>query len=286
METNVRWATIRTGGTTLVSVVLWSERPRTVRVRPTVDGPVWPPRRRGVPSEGWTDGEFTGTVDGRLAVGFATHASAGVPASSNTSDLSDEEDEVCRGEERDGDTHRGSADPELDADANADVDAPVEVTWLGPAELDGPADPALDVDVPRVEATVPGVRRALGDPRPPRDAVPPVAPSLTSSERRDASRDPPPATERGAPDPGSEVRPYLVCAERRIETGEALAAAATLDAATEAVERAGGLDAVRALPRVIERDAERLARLERRAEMLRERAEHVTVPVETMERLA
>jgi hypothetical protein len=137
-----------------------------------------------------------------------------------------------------------------------------------------------------VEATVPGVRRALGDPRPPRDAVPPVTPSLTSSERRDASHDPPPATDRGAPAPGSEVRPYLVCAERRIETGEALAAAATLDAATEAVERAGGLDAVRALPRSIERDAERLARLGRRAEMLRERAEHVTVPVETMERLA
>lgn len=219
-ETDVEWSVTREGEVSLVSVVLRSSRARRVRIRPTVEGPVWPPRRRGVPAAGWDDGEFEGVVEGRRAVGFATPA-----------DLSD---------------------------------GPVEVRWSGPAD----PDPAFErhPDVPPVETTTAGVLRALGDPRPPRDAVPDGV-----------------GAGPGGRAPAADT---LAAIEDRVELGEALDAADTLPAATEAVERAGGLDVVRALPAELDRDAERLVGGGERTRALRERIERVTVPVDTLERLS
>ncbi len=219
-ETDVEWSVTREGEVSLVSVVLRSGRARQVRVRPTVEGSVWPPRKRGVPAAGWNDGEFVGVVEGRRAVGFATPAAL--------------------------------------------VDSPVEVRWSGPAD----PEPAFErhPDVPPVEATAGGVLRTLGDPRPPRDAVPDGV--------------------GAGPEGRAPTADTLAAVENRVELGEALDAADTLPAATGAVERAGGLDAVRALPAELDRDAERLVGGGERARALRERIGRVTVPVDTLERIA
>lgn len=254
------WTTAREGDATLVSVVLEVDRPRRVRVTNELDGPVWPPRRRGVPAASWDETGFEGRVEGRRALGYATPA----PPDSE--------------------------------------EPPVDVEWLGPADGDPDAGPAHP-NVPAVEPTPDGVVRALGDPGPPRDAVPSPG---TSEEGSNATGPAGAATDRpdgdGAnrtaetgggeaptagdadltPDPGESLDAIAA----RIDRAEALAAADTLPAATAAVERAGGLAEVRALAAALEDDAEALARIERRARALRERARAVEVPVGTLERLA
>ncbi|WP_254536500.1 DUF7857 domain-containing protein [Halomarina litorea] len=228
--TDVEWTTTDEGDVTLVSVVLRSERPRRVRVRPTRGGPVWPPRSDGVPVEGWDDGTFEGVVDGRRALGFATPARDGTTA------------------------------------------GPVDVTWLGPAD----PTPAFErhPDVPPVAATPAGVVQALGDPAPPRDAVP---------NARDAPDGATGETTRTVGDPAPEEID-LAAVERRVELAEALAAAGSLAEATEAVERAGGLAGVHALSRALDVDGERLERAGHDA--LADRVRAVSVPVGTLERIA
>jgi hypothetical protein len=70
------WDLDRTDGVTLVRAYVTAERPRRVRVANRLDGPVWPPRRRGQPAPGWDDDEFEGVVTpgDRLVVGYATPA--------------------------------------------------------------------------------------------------------------------------------------------------------------------------------------------------------------------
>lgn len=69
-----RTDTVAAGPATLVHVVVTANAERTVRVEPAGDGPVWPPRRRGVPAAGWDPSGFEGRVapGEPLAVGFAT----------------------------------------------------------------------------------------------------------------------------------------------------------------------------------------------------------------------
>ncbi|PSQ00896.1 hypothetical protein BRC94_04960 [Halobacteriales archaeon QS_5_70_17] len=250
------WTTARAGDATLVSVVLRVDRPRRVRVTNELDGPVWPPRRRGAPAAGWDETGFEGRVEKRRALGYATPAAPGEP--------------------------------------------PVDVEWLGPAD-DAPERGTDRADVPSVDPTADGVVRALGDPRPPRDAVPspgssegePGAPGPTgpAADRPDgggADRAADPAGDAstaGGSDPrfGSES---LDAIEERVGRAEALAGADTLPAATAAVEDAGGLAAVRELAARLDDDAAALARIERRARALRERVRSTEVPVETLERLA
>ena len=70
------WRLERSGGVTLVGLVVEADRSCRVRVENSLDGPVWPPRRHGEPVAGWEDGTFTGRVpdDGTLTVGYATPA--------------------------------------------------------------------------------------------------------------------------------------------------------------------------------------------------------------------
>lgn len=132
------WTVREAGGVAFVEAVLTAAAPRRVRLTARVEGPVWPPRRNGVPEREWSDGELTATVapDRPLAVGFATPA--------------------------------------------AGDDPPVEVVD------ERPADPDDDGIV--ATATPDGVVRALGDGRPPRDAVP--APTVESArDNADSSTD-------------------------------------------------------------------------------------------------
>jgi len=70
------WRLERSGGVTLVGLVVDADRPCRVRIENRLDGPVWPPRRHGEPVAGWEDGTFTGRVpdDGTVTVGYATPA--------------------------------------------------------------------------------------------------------------------------------------------------------------------------------------------------------------------
>lgn len=65
-------------GVTLVEAVIESSAPtaRQVRIESTLSGPIWPPRRNGVPELGWDDDGFEGIVEEgeRLALGFASPA--------------------------------------------------------------------------------------------------------------------------------------------------------------------------------------------------------------------
>lgn len=72
----LEWSCERSEGVTLVSLVVAADRPCRVRVENRLDGPVWPPRRRGQPAAGWDGDAFEGTVpaEGRLTVGYATPA--------------------------------------------------------------------------------------------------------------------------------------------------------------------------------------------------------------------
>ena len=70
------WRLERSGGVTLVGLVVEADRRCRVQVENSLDGPVWPPRRHGESVAGWNDGTFTGLVpgDGTLTVGYATPA--------------------------------------------------------------------------------------------------------------------------------------------------------------------------------------------------------------------
>lgn len=65
----------RQGETSLVELLVVNEtsHPRRVRVANRLDGPVWPPRKRGAPDVGWDDGGFEGVVDPgeRVGLGYA-----------------------------------------------------------------------------------------------------------------------------------------------------------------------------------------------------------------------
>lgn len=73
------WDTTTAGDATLVTLVLSSADPTHVRVENCLDGPVWPPRRQGVPAAGWDDEGFAGVVDGQLALGYASPATPADP---------------------------------------------------------------------------------------------------------------------------------------------------------------------------------------------------------------
>lgn len=61
-------------GVTLVELLVTADTPTRVRVENRLDGPVWPPRRQGVPAAGWSDEGFEGVVADRLVLGYASPA--------------------------------------------------------------------------------------------------------------------------------------------------------------------------------------------------------------------
>lgn len=75
---DLAWSVEVVDGVSLVAVTVASDLPiaRRVRVRNRLDGPVLPPRRRGVPEAGWDEEGVTRAVPpaGTLAVGYACPA--------------------------------------------------------------------------------------------------------------------------------------------------------------------------------------------------------------------
>ncbi|RBI64638.1 hypothetical protein DMJ13_01140 [halophilic archaeon] len=156
----LRWSTdARTGahGTvTLVELVVENpaETATRVRVGNCLDGPVWPPRREGVPESGWDDGGFESVVaaDSSRSLGYASPAAP--------------------------------EDPPVEVVWTERAGTPTDDSGSGPAGGAGLDAAAVAVDA---EATVAGAIRSLGDPRPPADAVAPS--SSPDDERSDADGD-------------------------------------------------------------------------------------------------
>jgi hypothetical protein len=240
--------TDRRKGVTLVEAVARNDGDvtRRVRLEHALDGSVWPPRRRGVPVDDWNDDAVERTLSPgeRTGVGFASPA----PPESPPVRVA-ESRRVGEAVERRGD--RGEEAAGSDA-----VDAS-EVSAAGDA-----AD----------------VLRELGDPSPPRDAVPPpddlgeppeaAAEGTTDRDAEEANE----AREEGLPAPVAE---WFAAVEARVETVEDCAAATSLPEATDAVGDAGDLAAVESALDRLPADAAALRAAGRRAESLADRADAV-----------
>jgi len=250
-------------GVTLVTVQLRDiDVPTRVHIENRLDGPLWPPRREGIPEPGWTDAGFAGVVGpGDETLGYATPAEPdGQPA-----ELVDAE-------------RVPDAGPvgELTADAASVV-----------RQLGDPSPPADAVPSGGTEPTVPP---ADGPPTVPDD--PALEPASGTAVGRAERPDQPDAAGDTARDATADdtfqrppaVGPWLDEMARRVGHAEALGAVETLPAATEAVRDAGGLAAVRDLSAAA--DERKLRALSRRTRRLADRRAEATVPVETLAALA
>lgn len=160
-------------------------------------------------------------------------------------------------------------------------DRPVALGYATPADPDDPPMRIVDSEPAPEKREAPGPRdvlRALGDPRPPRDAVEPDGGRTLDRGSRDQSS---PGAER--PTPGT-IEDELDAIERRLDRAERLAAVDSVDAARSAVEDEGGIAAVRALVAQLERDRDTLEHLDARVAALRDRSS-VDVRVADLERL-
>lgn len=165
----------RRAGVALVTLVVRNptDAPRRVRVANCLAGPVWPPRCEGVPAAGWDDGGFEGVVPARdrRALGYA-------------SPLADSDSDAPVADAPATDTADAPATDTADAPVTDTTDAladpPAELVWserAGASESRSETDPEEFAD----DETPEGVVRALGDPRPPADAVPTPGSSVPDS---------------------------------------------------------------------------------------------------------
>lgn len=244
----------RHDGVTLVTARLeGSGVAQRVRLANRLDGPVWPPRRQGVPEAGWDDDGFETVVspDDAVAVGYAS------PAPPTDPPLAIVDREIVDGGDS-GDGHE---------------------TAVTPRE----------------------VLRDLGDPSPPRDAVPlPVedADEATANggdaDADEGERAPEGETARGSDraaerrrsDVPADVNAWFDAVEERVAVAERLATAETVPEATAAVREAGGLADAESLVETLRRDAVALDAVADRAGRLADRTSAADVPLETYERLA
>jgi hypothetical protein len=149
----VECRTERREGVTLVAAVVINNTSvrRRVRVEHALDGPTWPPRRHGVPVEGWNGSAYVATVAAgdRTAVGFASPAPPESPAVSVTEnrrvDPADGETETPATAE-DVVRRLGDPSPPVDAvpmagDGSSSADASPDAAALG-------SGPNADADLP------------------------------------------------------------------------------------------------------------------------------------------
>jgi len=232
-------STRATGGVTLVHARLdGAGVTHRVRLANRLDGPVWPPRREGVPEAGWHGDRFETVVpaDGTVAVGYAS------PAPPTESPLEIVERDACTGN-------------------------------------DGRDEPRRDDTV-----TPSGVLRDLGDPSPPRDAVP--IPVTGATDPAGAPNGPAPTPPPEPAEIPEAVSAWLDDVAARVDAAERLAAAESVPAATGALREIGSLDDAETLVRRVADDAEALAAVADRTAALADRADETDVPLETLERIA
>jgi len=169
-----------------------------------------------------------------------------------------------------------------------DPDTPLVLGYASPgAPADPPARIADEGEPADREPTPEAVVKALGRREPPRDAV--LGGSAGSHSFDATEPDPDPSGCDGAGGGGSgDGEPFdawFRAVERRLETAERLAAATSVTEAESAIERTGGIAAVRRLRERLQEDRVALDRLDRECSRVSERAEAVDVPVEALSRL-
>jgi hypothetical protein len=225
----VEWDIDRTDGVTLVSMYVTATRACQVRVENQLQGPVWPPRRRGQPAAGWSADGYEGivTAGDRLVGGYATPATPDEPPVALT------------------------------------VAEPIETAETGSVE----AVVAGDDGIPTVGTRPAGVVRALGSPLVPRDAVPIPEADGPSPDRgvgsggpraevdrcggsdgrlcantpdRDGKTEQPDSDEQGEPSAPQDGADRA----RRTERSDGIAVAVGHEAGASNRERRGGTDAV------------------------------------------
>ena len=193
----------------------------------------------------------------------------------------------------------GVPEPGWDGEGFEGRVAPDDRLVLGYASPADPVDPPARIadegEPGDREPTPQAVVKALGRREPPRAAMPGGADGADSATDFDGTC-PGPDTPTSGPDtgPGSgsggsagnPVDAWFAAVEGRLEAAEDLVAATSVEEAEAAVERAGGIEAVRRLQEQLQADRATLSRLDRRCSRVRERAEGVEVPVEALARLA
>ena len=259
MRVDLSWTVDRVDGVWFVACRLHNptEVARRVRLDSRLDGPVLPPRRRGVPEAGWDATGLTLELgpDERRGVGFAC------PMSPDSDDDGDDTDQTP-----------------------PPPDPPVAVTDCAPV------DPTASTSTPTAAAAV----RRLGDHRPPRAVVdgsptPTTAASMAGTESNavaDGGTGSDQSVAGGSSlDGTAAITAWLDTVEARVEHAERLTDS-DLETATAALERIGSAAAAVDLAHQVDADASRLTRLADRASSLAARAEATDVPVETLEPLA
>ena len=265
----LEWHVTRDGGVTLVRLLVTSGTTERVRVRNCLDGPVWPPRRQGIPEEGWDGDEFEGVIDGsdRLVLGYASPAEPTDPPARLT-----------------------HSEPVEDRPREEEVTARDVIRTLGdpcpPRDVVGTGEPRNSRS-----PELAGTDDHPDSPEVPSGREPPPVRSGAESDRPAGSSD---GTE-GGDEPGDvggslvpdrAVDAWLGDVRNRLDEVERLADVSSVAGATEAVEAVGGAEDIAALRTQLEEDRERLESLAEESETLAARIESVEVPVEMLQQLA
>ncbi len=247
------WHATSHGGVTLVRLLVTSEATERVRVTNCLDGPVWPPRRQGVPEEGWDEEGFEGVVeaDGRLVLGYATPAEPCEPPARLTSPSGERAGAVTARE-----VVRTLGDPAPPRDAVSPVD-------------DSGSEDVSGTDT-GCHSTAPGPTGRLEQWE--------WGPEESDESEKESD-------ESAGVDPEA-VTAWLDDVETRLGEAERLAEVTSVEEATETLAAIGGREGIAHLQTSLDADRERIKGVGDRCEALAARLEAVEVPVETLERLA
>ena len=261
------WTTSRHDGVTLVTVRLTEiDSPVRVTVKNRLDGPIWPPRREGVPEAGWSETGFEGVVGpGSHALGYATPAPPTEPAAT----LAD----VTPAQDTDPDT--ASLDTAADVvRALGDPSPPADAVPAGGTyETTQSASPLDGVSGDSISTEATGHSGSA------------LTPPTAFDTRLEPAADAPDGSDRATAELPAAVGPWIAAMARRTDCAETLAEAETLPAATAAVRDAGGLEAVRTLAADSSTDERQLRTLAQRARRLADRRAAAAIPIATLETL-
>ncbi|MUV49137.1 hypothetical protein [Haloarcula sp. CBA1122] len=246
----------RVDGVTLVTATVGDvTEPTRITVRNCLDGPLWPPRKQGVPEAGWTEDGFEGIVGpGTHALGYATPAP-----------LSDQPADLVRAEPTSDTT---PADERLDS-----ADAVLR-------ELGDPSPPVDAVPAGEPSQAAEAASRRSNESTVEQEMDPQRATVKSPAESRTPSGQRP---DQQLPDAVSQ---WLETVARRVDRAERLAEADSLSAATAAVRAADGLSGVRTVARRGDTDEQMSAARGPAGRRLADRRAAATVPTETLSRLA
>ncbi|WP_318568314.1 hypothetical protein [Salinigranum marinum] len=250
----VDWHVSRVNETTLVTVRVENTRthPRRVRIDNLLDGPVSPPRRRGVAERGWDDDGLTCSLAGgeRMSVGYACRAPPARPPISVRDDPANEETTppaVERALRSLGDHAPPRAALPDDSERRPDPD-----------RRDGPvpADTADGADAVESAADEPGSSPAA---------------NAGIDEVESAAHG-----DRSPPSVPTTVAAWFAAVEARLETADRLAG--DLREATPVVASLGGRAGVETLAATLDDDSAALRRVAVRATALADRVDETDVP--------